>query len=226
VACGSRYADRVPGCCYPEEYGRAFTPREAGRAARAYLRRGLTGTAADLADAVTSAGIVDATILEAGGGVGTLTVELLRRGARRGTVVDLSASWEEAAARVAAAAGVGERVERVRGDVVVVPVEPAAVVLAHRVLCCYPDWEPLLDALSAASTRTLALTLPVDRWWTRLGFAAANRGLALCGRRFRVFVHPVSAILERAASSGFLPAFERSGPLWQTLLLERKPAPA
>lgn len=215
----------MPGCCYPDEYGRVFTPREADRTARSYLRRGLTGTAAALADAITAAGIVDATVLEAGGGAGTLTVELVRRGARRGTVVDLSPSWDEAADRVAAAAGVGERIERVRGDIVALPLEPAAVVVAHRVVCCYPDWEPFVDALAEASTRIVALTLPVDRWWTRLGFAAANRTLAVADRRFRIFVHPVAAIVERARAAGFLPTFRRSGLVWETLLLERETTP-
>jgi len=214
----------MPGCCYPDEYGRIFTPREAERTARSYLRRGLTGTAADLADAVTAAGIADATVLEAGGGTGTITVELLRRGARRGTVVDLSPGWDEAAARVAAAAGVADRIERFRGDIVVASVEPADAVLAHRVVCCYPDWEPFVDALTGASRGVVALTLPVDRWWTRVGFAASNRGLAFLRRRFRIFVHPVAAVLGRAASAGFQPTVDRSGLLWRTLLLVREPA--
>lgn len=214
----------MPGCCYPDEYGRVFTPREAERAARSYLRRGLTGTAADLADAVTAAGIVGATILEAGGGVGALAVELLRRGGGRGTIVDLSPTWDEAAGRLAGAAGVSDRVRRVRGDVVVVAddLDPAEVVVAHRVLCCYPDWVPLVDALIRSSTRLVALTLPVDRRRTRLGITFANRVLALAGRRFRIFVHPVDAVLARAASSSFRPVADRSGLVWRTILLERR----
>ncbi len=216
----------MPGCCYPDEYGRVFTPREAERAARSYLRRGLTGTAADLADAVTAAGIVGATVLEAGGGVGALAVELLRRGGRRGTIVDLSPTWDKAADRVAAAAGVSDRVRRVRGDVVDVAgaLDPADVVVAHRVLCCYPDWVPLADALTGTSTRLVALTLPVDRPRTRLGIAVANRALALAGHRFRLFVHPVDALLARAAFSGFRPIADRSGLVWRTILLERAAA--
>lgn len=217
------YARTVPGCCYPDEYGRVFTPGEADRSARSYLRRGLTGTAADLADAVSAAGITGATVLEAGGGVGALTVELVRRGGGRGTVVDLSPTWDEAAARLAGAAGVSDRVRRVTGDVVVVgdDLDPAEVVVAHRVLCCYPDWMPLVDTLTRSSTRLVALTLPVDRPWTRLGIAVANRGLALAGRRFRLFVHPVGAVLARAASAGFRPVTDRSGLVWRTIVLER-----
>ena len=122
------------------------------------------------------------------------------------------------------AAGVADRIERFRGDIVVASVEPADAVLAHRVVCCYPDWEPFVDALTGASRGVVALTLPVDRWWTRVGFAASNRGLAFLRRRFRLFVHPVAAVLGRAASAGFQPMVDRSGLLWRTLLLVREPA--
>lgn len=223
---GGRTLSPMSGCCYPDEYGRVFTAREAARTARAYLSHGLKGTACQLADAVESRRLEGAAVLEAGGGVGTLTIELLRRGARRGTIVDLSPSWEEAAAEVANAGGVADRIERVQGDIVDLAdtLERADIVIAHRVICCYPEWRALLDTLAARSGRIVAVTVPVDRWWTRLGFGTANRTLALVGRRFRIFVHPVAAIIERCDSVGFRPVFDRSGPVWRTILFERSPS--
>src|SRR5215469_16108843 len=80
----------VPKCCDHDDYQSVFSGRFARRTSKRYQRRGLTPAARAIADYVESCGISGATVLEIGGGVGHLQVELLRRGASHVTNLEIS----------------------------------------------------------------------------------------------------------------------------------------
>lgn len=190
---------------------------------RRYLARGLDGTAADLARAVVAHGVAGATILEVGGGAGTIHVDLLRGGAASATNVELSPGWEPAAAELLEKLGLGDRVERRLGDFVTTAATqpPADVVILHRVVCCYPHWQPMLDAAGRLASRVVGLTFPVDRWWTRGAIAVGNRVIGLTGCGFRGFVHPAAPMLDALTGAGFQVSRDRSGAIWRTVVLAR-----
>ncbi len=212
-----------PGCPPPpSEYRRFFNRRLAGREARRYRRRGLSETARGL---VALAGeLAGASVLEVGGGIGTLHLELLEAGAERATNVELSAGWEEAAASLLAEHRLGDRVERRVGDFAreAGVVEPHDVVVLHRVVCCYPDADALVGAAATHARRRLLLTYPRERPLIRLGSRAANLWLRLTGCGFRTFVHPVGRIVAAAEREGLvLESRERRGPIWESAALVR-----
>ncbi len=213
----------MSSCCSPDEYARLFTTGEARRSVKRYLRRGLTGTAAQLAQAVTSLGVQGATILEVGGGAGTIQAELLRSGAARAVNVELSRSWEPAAGQLLTELGLGERVERRLGDFVVEApgLGEADVVLLHRVVCCYPGWRPMLAASRRLSRRVVGLTFPVDRWWTRSAIRAGNLLLRISRRGFRAFVHPAEAMIADFTANDFDVVYDRAGGVWRTVVAVR-----
>ncbi len=214
----------MPSCCYPDEYGRLFNGTEAARAARRYRRRGLVGSARDLAQALRTRGIEGLTVLEAGGGVGAIQAELLAAGAARAVNVELSPEWEGAAADLFADLGMSGRVERRLGDFVdeAEALSPADVVILHRVVCCYPSWERLLAAGISHARQLLALTFPVDRWPVRTVIGFGNVWMRLRRRSFRAFVHSPEAMMATAAEAGFVPGYDRSGRVWRTVVLERR----
>ena len=88
--------------------------------------------------------------------------------ADRATNVELSGEYEEEAAKLIDERGLSERVDRRVADFVTEPVEPADVVVMHRVVCCYPDVDRLVGAAAAHTRRRLLLTYPRERPWTRL----------------------------------------------------------
>ena len=118
-----------------------FSGRFARRTARRYRRRGLSRSARALVGFLADRGIDGATVLKIGGGVGQVQVELLRRGAARAVNLELATSYEAEAAQLLKSSGLGGRVERRFLDIAQSPgeVEPADVVVLHRVVCCYPD---------------------------------------------------------------------------------------
>ncbi len=132
----------MSSCCRPESYGAFFSEKGARRALRRYRKRGLDSLSDRIASVVRERGVRGATVLEVGGGIGALEIELLAAGAERATNVELSPEYEEAAAELARERGVDERLERRIGDFVgVADVQGADAVVMNRVVCCYPDYD-------------------------------------------------------------------------------------
>jgi hypothetical protein len=201
----------VTSCCKPSEYRRFFNRKFAQRDLARYRRRGLVATERDL---VTLCGKVEGeTILEVGGGIGALQLELLDAGAAAATNVELSGGYEDAAAALFA----GRAVERRVGDFVTADVPDHDIVLMHRVICCYPDVDALVGSAASRTRRTLALTYPQQRSWIRAGLHAVNLWLRLRGCGFRTYAHPVTRIDGAAARAGLhLERRVRHGLVWES----------
>jgi predicted O-methyltransferase YrrM len=139
----------VSGCCDPRGCDQFFGSRFARRVAARYRKRGLDKTATRIVAFLEREGVEDATVLEIGGGVGEIQLELLKRGAARAVNLELSPAYDGEARALLREAGIAdERVDRLLHDIAEAPeaVEPADVVVLHRVVCCYPDYERLLGA--------------------------------------------------------------------------------
>lgn len=201
-----------------------FGARTAERDARRYRRLGLRGSSRWLFEALRGAGVDARSVLEAGGGVGALQVELLEAGAASAVNVELVDGYEEAAAALLAERGLAARAERRVGDFAreegTLPV--ADIVVMHRVLCCYPDAGALTAAACRHARERVALTIPRRTWWVRAGVSAANAWLRLRRIAFRAYVHRPESILGVAGEHGF--AVERrtgSVGVWESVVLRR-----
>jgi 2-polyprenyl-3-methyl-5-hydroxy-6-metoxy-1,4-benzoquinol methylase len=214
----------MPGCCSARGCDEFFTDDVARRDARRYRRRGLDANARRLVDFVRQDGVDGKTVLEVGGGVGAIQLELLRAGAAATTNAELSAAYEPYAAELAQEAGLGDRSERrildfaTRGD----EIEAADVVVLHKVVCCYPDYEILVGAAASHAKHGLALTFPRDVVWMRLGLAALNVFQRVRRRSFRVYLHSPSAVLAVARAHGLQPAGYHRGLVWEFAGLARR----
>jgi Methyltransferase domain len=167
----------VPGCCDPDDYRCVFSDRFARRQRNRYQRRRLSPAAQRIVDFATANGLDGATVLEIGGGVGELQVELLRRGASHVTNLELSGNYENEATRLLESAGLTAQVTRRLIDVAQAPdaVEPADVVVLHRVVCCYPDYARLLNVAAGHTRRALAYSHPAANIVNRVQFSTENR---------------------------------------------------
>lgn len=165
----------------------------------------------------------DATVLEIGGGVGELQLELLLRGAARATNLELVDSYDEQAEELAANAGVADRVRRQRLDIAATPdeVEPADIVILHRVVCCYPDYERLLTAAADHARRALVFSHPPRNALTRAVVRVQNSWFRLTGNSFRTFAHPPEAMLEAARARGLDETYRHTRGVWRVAGLER-----
>jgi magnesium-protoporphyrin O-methyltransferase len=213
----------MPGCCDHDDYQSVFSGRFARRQSRRFRRRGLTPAAREIVDFATSQGIAGATVLEIGGGVGHLHVELLRRGAARVTNLEISENSEGEAARLLGAAVMSDRVTRRFLDVAQAPeqVEPADVVVLHRVVCCYPDYAVLLRVAAGHARKTLVYSHPAANLVNRAQFGAENLYRRLTRNDFRAFIHPPEQMLRAAESDGMSVAYRRHERDWDVVGLAR-----
>ena len=205
------------GCCDPRRYDRVFGEDFARRVAKGYRRRGLGRTERRILQFLEQQGIAGATVLEIGGGLGELQVELLERGASHATNLELASTYETEARRLLDERGLGDRVTRRLGvDIAEAgqQVEPADIVVLHRVVCCYPDYERLLTAAGRHATRLLVFSHPPRNVASRAFLAAGNLMLRLTGREFRAFAHPPRAMAEVVTRTGLAAAYRRDGLVW------------
>jgi Methyltransferase domain len=213
----------VAGCCNPRGCDQFFSPRFARRVARRYRKRGLDKTARQLVGFLQSRGLDGATVLEVGGGVGEIQLELLKRGAERTVNLELSPGYEQEAARLVREAEVEGRVDRRIHDIAVDPaaVEPVDIVVLHRVVCCYPDHERLLGAAADHARRLLVFSHPPRNPISRAVIGAQNLGFRIMRREFRTFAHPPPAMLAVLERHGLHRTFSHRGIPWQVAGLER-----
>lgn len=212
-------------CCQPPSgYSRLFSKRTARRDAKRYRRDGLDDTAEQMVTFLRERGVEGASVLEIGGGVGAVQLELLKAGAARTTNLELSPDYEEAAGDLARELGVEGRVERRLGDVVQEPdlAGGADAVVMHRVVCCYPDYDALVGAASERAQRFLVMSFPRPRRAVRTLFGALNVVARLLRWEYRTWVHPPEAMIAVAERRGLSLAEESRGRLWQVAALERK----
>jgi hypothetical protein len=210
-------------CCTPAGYRTIFGSKTAEREGRRYRRKGLAGSARWLAEALADAGVSGRSVLEIGGGVGGLQIDLLEAGADRATNVEIIDTYERVAAALISEHDLCGRVERRIADFGAAAGEtpPADLVILHRVICCYPDGDGLIDAACAHARERVAITIPRESAWIRLGFRTMNAWLRMRRIDFRTYVHRLEPMLAVAGSRGFEVADRQRGALWQSLVLER-----
>jgi magnesium-protoporphyrin O-methyltransferase len=213
----------MTGCCARHGQEELFGERFAKRAARRYRRKGPDRMAKALARRASARGLEGATVLEIGGGIGQVLLQLLERGAREGEIVELVPAYEDEAGALAAELGVGERASYRTADLVTDPEarRPADVVVLNKVVCCTPDGVALAGIAAALAQRTLVLSFPRDAWWARAAFGTANACFRLRRNRFRTFVHPSAALQAAAEREGLALASTRDGPLFRIAAFER-----
>ena len=214
----------MPGCCSTRGHDEFFSDGIARRDARRYRRRGLDANAQRVVDFVRGEGVEGLTVLEVGGGVGAIQLELLRAGAAGSVNAELSAAYEPYAAGLADEAGLVGRSERRILDFARqgAGLDAADVVVLHKVVCCYPDYETLVGEAARHARRELALTFPRQVVWMRFGFAVVNFVQWIRRRSFRVYLHPPAAVLAVAGANGLEPTSRHRGLVWEFAGLTRR----
>ena len=168
----------MPACCSTFERAaeQQFNEKKAAQELKRYRTKGPGPTTRLLQEGIAQAGALKGTLLDIGSGVGSLTFGLLERGITHAVAVDASSAYNGVARQEAERLGREEAVQFVHGDFVTVASELpiATLVTLDRVVCCYPSYEPLLDAALYHTDLYLAFSYPRDVWYVRVGVALEN----------------------------------------------------
>jgi 2-polyprenyl-3-methyl-5-hydroxy-6-metoxy-1,4-benzoquinol methylase len=213
----------MAGCCPSRDYHRFFNQRFARRLANRYHKRGLDPTAQTMVEFLQGLGLEGASVLEIGGGVGEIEIELLQAGAARAQNLELSPAYEQPARELAAQAGVQGRLDWRIHDLAQNPgaVAPADLVVLHRVVCCYPDYARLLAAAADHARRALVFSYPPRNLLSRAFYRVFNLVMRLTRSGFRGFAHPEGTMLGVLEDHGLRRTYQGRSRIWQIAGLER-----
>lgn len=209
-------------CCSPA-HADVFDEKVARRDLRRYRRKGLDRPGRRLAEMLRQVGVTGRTVVEVGGGIGALQVELLQAGAVHATNVELSPNYEQASRALVDEAACAGKVERLFGDIVQEPslAPEADAVVLNRVVCCYPDAGALMEAVADRARSAIGLSFPPDNRAARLVVGATNLFLRVRGSEFRAYVHPPASILAPAFARGFRVDQSGRAGVWRVVALVR-----
>jgi 16S rRNA G966 N2-methylase RsmD len=213
----------VSDCCTPKGYRWIFSERNARGDAKRYRRKGLDPTSRRIVDFVRGQGVENRTVLEVGGGIGAIQIELLKAGAAQATSIELTPTYEEVAAGLAKEAGFAGRIDRRVMDFADAAgeLEAADIVIMNRVICCYPDMPRLAGAAADRTRELLVMSYPRETWWTRIAWKLGNWALRLTRREFQVFLHPPNGILATTERHGLRTVLNQTGSFWTVAALRR-----
>ena len=170
-----------------------------------YRKHGSDPTTRRLADALRAMGVSGASLLDIGSGIGVLTLELLQAGARKATLIDASQAALTVARAEAERRGFTTALEFMPGDFTDLAgaIPEADIALLDRVVCCYPEYQALLEGAARRSARAVALSYPRARWFVKAGVAIENLMRRVRKRAFRTFVHSPELMAGVLQQAGF-----------------------
>jgi magnesium-protoporphyrin O-methyltransferase len=213
----------MTGCCRSAPAEQIFRPGTARNDLKRYRAKGLDELERRMVASVPPAELPGARVLEIGGGIGAIQVELLAAGAVRGEIVELVSSYEPYAFELARERGVEERHSYRVADLLDEPdaVEPADVVVLNRVVCCSPDGIELAATAARLARRALLLSYPRDAARARIGIGVLNFGQWALRRSFRAFVHSPGALRAAAEAHGLRVTETGRSAFWEFTTLRR-----
>ena len=176
-----------------------------------------------LIDVLVSQGIEASSLLDIGGGVGTIQIELLRAGAIAATSVEASSAYLEVAREEAARASVEQRITYLHGDFVslAASIPQAEIVTLDRVICCYDGVKALVSLSASKARRLYGAVYPRSTWWVRLSLFFENLGYRLRRSPFRAFVHSSELVDRLIRDAGLSLVYQRNTFLWQVVVYQR-----
>lgn len=210
-------------CSHCQDAGKFYNEKKARSELKRYRKKGPIASTAKLIEQMRS----DAegkSLLDVGGGIGAIQLELFKEGLTSTTQIDASQAYLQMAEEEAAKDGYGDRWSGQYGDFVeLAPELPKHELVAlDRVICCYPYLEELLRAAARCSSERIALVYPKVNLLTRMGFPVADLALRLWGSSFQLYLHPREETHRILEEEGFEPlAMDKSG-LWHVETFGRR----
>ncbi len=200
-----------------------FNPKKAERDLRRYQRRGPDVTTQLILEELRRWPLQGLHLLDVGGGIGVIAVELVTAGLASITFADASAGYLEAARRHLASRGASRAAQFFLGDFAATAdtLPDADIVTLDRVVCCYPDVEALLRGAGARARRMVAFTYPRDTWYVRAAVVVENSWYWLRRDPFRAFVHSPERMASVLESAGFVRAARHATLQWAFDLYRR-----
>ncbi len=210
-------------CCQCEGIESKFDQKKAAKELEQYRKTGPSKNTRMLIDAIKAEDISGMTLLDIGGGVGTIQHELLTAGVSSCFNVEASLSYVEAVKEEANRQGHADSITHLHGNFVdiAMDVPQSDIVTLDRVICCYPDVGALVGLSLERAGRIYGVVYPRNTWWVKILWALENLYYRIQRNPFRTFIHPPEVVEEIVRSKGFVRRFFREVGQWQVVVYRR-----
>jgi hypothetical protein len=200
-----------------------FSTKDAEADLAAYGRDGPGDATRALIAAISAEGIEGASLLDVGGGIGAIQLELLRTGLATAESVDASEGYVEIARAEAARRGFADRTSHRLGTLTDLADEvgDADIVTLDKVVCCNADLPLLLGDVVLRARRMVGLVYPRDRWWNAIGAAAIAAWGWLRRDSTRWYLHSEAEVDGILTAAGFERRDVDRTLIWQVALYVR-----
>jgi len=207
-------------CCGANEI---FDLKRAEKEFKKYIRKGPRNPTAKLIKRFDRNRIIDRTLLDIGGGIGAIQWFFLENGAKKTTDVDASIAYLKVAMDYSSQNGWQNRSNFFHGDFVEVnqTFESYNFVTLDKVVCCYPEYQSLLEKAASHCDDTLALTFPVRNLISRFLILLSGLYFYFKNNPFRTYIHPPSEISKLIQSCGFEPIYTGIAFPWHVQIYRR-----
>ena len=158
----------------------------------------------------------DKTLLDIGGGIGTIQWSFIEKGGRSTLDIDASNGYLEVAKTHAQEKNFTDKTNFMHGDFVdkSSAINSYDFITLDKVLCCYPDYKALLGAVLEKSNQAIALTFPMGGLISK-GIAQFMKIYMYFKKNpFRTYIHSPGEIERLIQSRGFYAAHKKISFPW------------
>jgi Methyltransferase domain len=144
-------------------------------------------------------------LVDIGGGIGAIQWWFLNHGGKHTFGIDASSGYTALAQEHAAKNNFKESANFIMGDFTDKAEEltKADHVTLDKVICCYPDFETILNLACKKSTSTVSLSYPMDGFITDIFRGLGVLYMKLTGSSFKPYIHRVASVRALFVENGF-----------------------
>ncbi len=207
-------------CCQCQGIEKEFNDKYVTKAFKAYNKNGPSKTTKILIKLLKENGVKGETLLDIGGGIGAIQLELFKEGLTGSFMVDASAPFLNTARKESKLQGFEERVKYYQGDFVELAkeIEKTSIVTLDKVLCCYDNLQALVKLSARKAKQLYGVIYPRDTWWVKASFSFFNFFLWLSRNPFRVFIHSSDKVNKLVHAEGLKKKNYYKTFMWQVVL--------
>lgn len=190
-------------CCDANKF---FDQKLAKKELKKYLKKGPRGATKRIVNFLDKLEINDKSLLDIGGGIGVLQWQFLKKGGAKTIDVDAASGYMETARKYAKTKGWEQKASFIEGDFNDIAAELAQcdIVTLDKVVCCYPDYQLILDNASEKAKDYIILSYPLSNWMSRVVNAVGRLYFYFKKSAFKTYIHPSAKIQGLLSSKGFI----------------------
>ncbi|OLS26543.1 MAG: tRNA (cmo5U34)-methyltransferase [Candidatus Heimdallarchaeota archaeon LC_3] len=182
---------------------------------KGYEKKSIPKTAEVQIDSIIEA--KSSTVIDVGSGPGVIMIKMLDQGVQHVTGIDLSPKMIEIAQKEIEKKNLVAKTELIEGSFLEIVPKKVDAIFLHRVLCCHPDREVMIDKSVSHDPNIITFTSLRD-WKLLRGGLVVVKGIRklIRGKFFLPFVPRFSEIDEQLKKEGYYPITTYKSKLWIT----------